>query len=80
MAKWRRMFKRVNKQWLPTHISFIRAGDVVCIEGFGTMMANSDPYPDRNGEPSVKFVHHDDFGDEPIKNVSEGANGEDDIA
>ena len=54
--KGKMIYKKVNEQWLPTAIAFLRAGDTFKVEDID-YLATSDAYQaEGKKEWSIKFV------------------------
>ena len=56
-GQFKKMWKKVGDQWLRTHVTWLRAGDIFQVEGDEkAYMANSDPRSGRQGIPIVSRV------------------------
>jgi hypothetical protein len=56
-GQFKKMWKRVGNQWLRTHVTWLRAGDVFQVDGDSmAYMANSDPRYGKHGIPTVSRV------------------------
>jgi hypothetical protein len=56
-GQFKKMWKLVGKQWLRSHVTWLRAGDVFQVDGDPmSYMASSDPRPDKSGLPNISRV------------------------
>lgn len=56
-GQFKKMWKKIGSQWLRTHITWIRAGDIFQVDGDSTAyMASSDPRYQKSGLPTVSRI------------------------
>ena len=56
-GQFKKMWKKVGDQWLRTHVTWLRAGDIFQVDGDPmAYMASSDPREDKSGLPNVARV------------------------